>query len=211
LERIAADGRADVIIVGRGGGSAEDLMAFNEEAVARAIARMPVPVISAVGHETDVSIADLVADVRAATPSHAAELVLPDRTALLLGVDELGERVHGAMRIHLDRARERLELLRVPPPAVALLRCRQRVERAGDRLVDAMDRTVHQRKTRLATLSGQLHALSPKKVLGRGYAIVRRPDGSVVSRVADASVGARLQVEVQDGAWNVEVLEPGTP
>ena len=211
LERLAVDGRADVIIVGRGGGSAEDLMAFNDEAVARAIARMPVPVISAVGHETDVSIADLVADLRAATPSHAAELVVPDRSALLLGVEDLGERVHGAMRIHLVRARERLQLLRVPPPAVALLRCRQRVERAGDRLSDAMERAMQERQARLVTLSGQLQALSPKKVLGRGYAIVRRPDGVVVSQVADAVPGAHLQVEVQDGTWNVEVLGPATP
>ena len=91
-------------------------MAFNSESVARAIARAPVPVVSAVGHESDMSIADLVADVRAATPSHAAELVVPERTALLAGLDELSERTRGAMRLHLERSRERLHLLRIPPP-----------------------------------------------------------------------------------------------
>ena len=207
LDLLAADGRADVIIVGRGGGSAEDLMAFNTEAVARAIARMPVPTVSAVGHETDVTIADLVADVRAATPSHAAEMVVPERAALVAGVAELVERAHGAMRVHLERSRDRLHLLRVPPPAVALLRCRQRVDRAGDRLIDAMERTVRERSTRLATLSGQLEALSPKNVLGRGYAIVRSVDGLVVSSVEEAAPGDRLHVELQDGSLSVDVAE----
>lgn len=205
LELIVEDGRADVIIVGRGGGSAEDLMAFNSEAVARAIARAPVPVVSAVGHESDMSIADLVADVRAATPSHAAELVVPERTALLAGLDELSDRTRGAMRVHLERSRERLHLLRIPPPEVALLRCRQRVERAGDRLVDAMERSLRERNNRLATLAGQLQALSPKKVLGRGYAIVRDADGRVVSRVDDAAPGDHLRVELQDGSLAVDV------
>ncbi len=210
LELLKADGRASVVIVGRGGGSAEDLMAFNDEQVARAIAAMPMPVVSAVGHETDVSIADLVADLRAATPSHAAEMVVPDRTSMMLAVDDLGLRVHQALRRRLARARERLSLIRIPPPSVAILRNRQRVERAGDRLQEAMDRSVRERRTRLATLGGQLHALSPRKVLERGFAIVRGPDGTVLSRVQGAGAGDLLRVEVQDGAWmaRVESTEP---
>jgi len=205
LHTLVEDGRADVIIVGRGGGSAEDLMAFNDERVARAIARCPIPVVSAVGHETDVTIADLVADVRAATPSHAAELVVPEHLALRLAVEDLGHRATRALRGQVDRARERVKLLRVPPPSVAVLRSRQRVERASDRLHEAMDRHVQDRRSRLALVGGRLEALSPHRVLGRGYAMVRGPDGTVLSRVADATAGDVLRVEVQDGAWTVRV------
>lgn len=205
LEALAEDGRADVVIVGRGGGSAEDLMAFNHEAVARAIARMPVPVVSAVGHETDISIADLIADVRAATPSHAAELVVPDHAALVVGVEELGDRLRRGLRLQLVRSRERLAHLRVPPPSVAVLRSRQRVARAGDRLHDAVDRLLAERRARVDALGGRLEALSPRRVLGRGYALVRRPDGSVVSHVAQLSAGDAVRIEVQDGAWDARI------
>lgn len=205
LHTLAVDGRADVIIVGRGGGSAEDLMAFNDERVARAIAGCRVPVVSAVGHETDVSIADLVADVRAATPSHAAELVVPDRQALLFAVDDLGARLRRSLAVRVARSRERLALLRVPLPSVALLRSQQRVERASDRLQEAMERHLTDQAGALALLSGRLHALSPRKVLGRGYALARDESGRVVTQVADASAGDLLRVEVQDGAWWVRV------
>lgn len=205
LDLIAQDGRADVIIVGRGGGSQEDLMAFNTEPVARAIARMPVPVVSAVGHETDISIADLVADVRAATPSHAAELVVPDRRALQGAVAELGDRLRLATHRRLSRARDQLISVKVPPPELLLVRGRQRVERAGDRLVDSSTRMIQQRRARLDTLAGRLSALSPSRVLDRGYAIVRTADGQVVSRAGQASVGASLAVQLQDGALSVTV------
>ena len=205
LRRIVEDGRADVIIVGRGGGSAEDLMAFNHESVARTIADMPVPVVSAVGHETDISIADLVADVRAATPSHAAELVVPDRDGLLLAVDDLGDRMRGSMARLVMRARERLELLRIPPPPVALVRARQSLAMASDRLVDSMLAQVEHRRATLDTLGGRLHALSPQRVLERGYAMVRAPDGRVLSSVSDAEPGQAVRIEVVDGAWEARI------
>jgi len=205
LRRIAEDGRADVIIVGRGGGSAEDLMAFNDEAVARTIADMPVPVVSAVGHETDICIADLVADVRAATPSHGAELVVPDREGILLAVDELGSRMRSSMRRTLARSRERLQLLRLPPPQLSLERARQSLAMATDRLHDAIDVQVADRRVALDTLGGRLHALSPQSVLGRGYAMVRSEEGAVLSSVADAEVGRRVRIEVADGAWDARI------
>ena len=213
LRSIAADGRADVIIVGRGGGSAEDLMAFNDEQVARTIAAMPCPVVSAVGHETDVSIADLVADVRATTPSHAAELVVPDRDGILLTVEDLGSRLRGSMRQRIQRSRERLELLRLPQPQLALERSRRALAMASDRLIDAMDAQLAERRTALDGLGGRLHALSPQKVLERGYAMVRSVDGAVLSSVTDAEPGQQVRVEVADGSWDarIEAVRPTGP
>jgi exodeoxyribonuclease VII large subunit len=212
LRSIVADGRADVIIVGRGGGSAEDLMAFNDEQVARTIAGMPCPVVSAVGHETDVSIADLVADVRAATPSHAAELVVPDREGILLAVDDLGSRLRSSVKRRLDRSRERLVMLRLPQPQLAVERSRRALAMASDRLVDAMDAQLIERRTSLEGLGGRLHALSPQKVLERGYAMVRSADGRVLSTVADAKLGEQVQVEVVDGIWDarIEAVHPAS-
>ncbi|RME25071.1 MAG: exodeoxyribonuclease VII large subunit, partial [Deltaproteobacteria bacterium] len=162
LERLGRDGRVDVIIVGRGGGSQEDLMAFNDEAVARAIAASPVPVVSAVGHETDVSIADLVADVRAATPSHAAELVVPERDALRAWVDEQAQRLDAAMRRDLRRRREQLDRLRLGlrHPGRRVDEARIRCDDLWTRLVQAAERDIDRRRRRLAATSGRLDALS---------------------------------------------------
>lgn len=180
LDRLARHGRVDVIIVGRGGGSVEDLWAFNREEVARAIARCPVPVVSAVGHEVDVTIADLVADHRAATPSAAAERIVLDR-------GDVRRRISGT-RTRLAASLRRLVATRERDTAYlreALTSCvEDRVERSRDRLGRAADR---------------LQALSPLAALARGYAVAQDADGKVLRRVEAFRAGGRFRLRVADG------------
>jgi exodeoxyribonuclease VII large subunit len=170
----------DVLIVARGGGSVEDLWAFNSERVARAVAAMPMPVISAIGHETDVSLCDLVADLRAPTPSAAAEAATPDRAEVLVKCGVLGQRLARALRIASRHVVERLD-------------------RAGDRLVRCMDHRLEVSGSRLTAYGSSLDALSPLKVLGRGYAVARDADGTVLKRVAQLPPGKEFQLRVTDG------------
>jgi exodeoxyribonuclease VII large subunit len=200
LERSPA--RPDVVIVARGGGSMEDLWAFNEEAVARAIAECPVPVISAIGHEVDVTIADLVADLRAATPSAAAEHAVPDgaalREELALSRNRLGRalrRYAAARRDTLARAGERLE-----DRMRRLVESRRRLlDLAEERLALRMRRGMEQRRARLGTLAGRLEALSPLQALARGYAVPLDDAGRVLRRTADFPPGRRFRLRVTDG------------
>lgn len=149
IRLLVRHGRSDVLIVGRGGGSREDLMCFNEEVVARAIAASTIPVVSAVGHEIDVSISDLVADVRAATPSHAGELVVPDRESLGRSLAEVDQRLRAAMARELRRRRERLNTLVLRDPRRRIADGRLRVDELFDRLVFAIRRLVARRRERL--------------------------------------------------------------
>ena len=177
----------DLCIVGRGGGGQLDLAAFNDEAVCRALAGVRVPTISAVGHETDVSLTDLIADVRAATPSAAAELAFPDTADVRRQVHELG----GRLARSLGRRAELLE---------------ERLARAGDRLEAAMDQrlaAVHHRTDRLGA---ELDALSPLRVLDRGYAVPRDPTGRVLRRRADFVPGAPFSLRVADGVVPSQVI-----
>jgi len=171
---------ADVLIVGRGGGSTEDLWAFNEEQVARAIAASPIPVISAVGHEVDVTIADLVADVRAPTPSAAAERAVPDRTAIL--------RELSAWDARLVRGLERRATVQ-----------RHRLEAMQEDMAAAFDWRLRETRTKLAALAGKLEALSPLAALRRGYSVVTDEAGHVLRSVTKFEPGARVNVRVQDG------------
>ena len=180
LGRAAAWGGADVLIIGRGGGSREDLWAFNDERVARAIAASTVPTVSAVGHEVDVTIADLVADHRAATPSAAAELVAPVLDDIRADLRALGTTMSGAL---VRRARDgRRDLSRV----------------ARDVRARAL-RVVERRADRMRALSGRINALSPLATLARGYALPRTPAGVALSRAAQLKPGARFQLLMQDG------------
>ena len=178
----------DLVIVGRGGGSAEDLWAFNSEKVARALAAMSVPTISAVGHETDVALTDLVADLRAPTPSAAAEAAVPNRTEVVRLIGDLSRRLAGGLSSHTMLGRERLA-------------------RTTDRLTNAISTHVDTRKTQLGRLSAQLDALSPLKVLERGYAVARDDSGRVLKHTSDFSDGFDFRLTVSDGDIAARAVE----
>lgn len=207
-------GAFDVLIVGRGGGSLEDLWAFNEEVVARAAAESHIPIVSAVGHETDFTILDFVADVRAPTPSAAAELVVPDlheRREQLLRVTQ---RLLNAMNNTVTTARQRLRALAtrrvLTHPYEALDIRRQRVDELHQRMFHAMRNITLRHRQRFATVHSKLYALSPLAVLERGYALVRDPEtGRVIVTVDAATVGMRVNVMLADGtlACAVEAVE----
>ncbi len=258
LERLWAVPDVDVIIVARGGGSLEDLWCFNEEVVARAIARSPVPVVSAVGHETDFTIADFVADRRAPTPSAAAEIVFPEMRALKDELGNLHRRLHRGADRELHRARLLLERLqaRFADPRRLLDRQRQAVDdqemRLGDAIRSAMLRrrravqelearllrthpqkriaqqraglvalerklatTAHsllmRRQNTLHGLHNKLEALSPLKVLDRGYSLVRTPDGQLVTKHSDVHVNQAVEVMLCAGAFSAQVLNVTPP
>ena len=200
----------DLIITGRGGGSREDLWAFNEEAVARAISRSRIPVISAVGHEPDVTISDYVADVRAATPSNAAELAVPDQGQVRHRLGQLARRLAAAQRSRLTAGRK--DLLRMMDsramrnPKAPIEDSRMLVDRAQERLAAALRDILKDGRGELARLSAGLDAMSPLKVLGRGYAIARGSRG-LVTRTDQAEVGQRLDVLLADGTLRCQVKE----
>jgi exodeoxyribonuclease VII large subunit len=244
----------DVIIVGRGGGSLEDLWAFNEEVVARAIAASKAPVISAVGHEVDVTIADFVADLRAPTPSAAAELVVREKQAIVEGVADLTHRLQRAMGRRLEYERRRMETLatrrvltdpsrplrdlhrqvdegrarairaidtlvraaghrlelagaglRSASPLARLTRDRHRHERLEARLRAEMSRVLAEGRHRFGLQTGRLDSLSPLAVLARGYSLTLRPDGTVVRRAGDVSVGDVVNVQLGEGRLDCRV------
>lgn len=208
LADLAAEPGVDVIIVGRGGGSIEDLWAFNEERVARAIAASPVPVVSAVGHEIDVTLADLAADCRAATPTAAAALVVPDARQLREHLARHAEGLATALRLLVRRRRERVaavgRLLR--DPRQTLQRQRLRIDEFGERGTRAVRAAVRAARARVTAAAERLHALSPLAVLERGYAIARRvPDGAVVRAAAEIVVGDRLDLVFRAGTARARV------
>mgnify|MGYP001204866245 CR=1 FL=1 len=204
-------GGADVVVVARGGGSIEDLWAFNEERVARAIAACPVPVVSAVGHETDVTIADFVADARAATPSEAAELVFPETTELVARLADDAARLRRAADERLVRARERLRALAA---TAALGRPLDRMRRAAQDLDewerrggDALVRRVARAREGVASLAGHLEAVSPLAVLARGYSITRRAgDRAPLTDAADVRPGEHVVTRLARGELHARVV-----
>jgi exodeoxyribonuclease VII large subunit len=203
IQVLGSSGRIDVVIVGRGGGSIEDLWAFNEEVVARAIAACPVPVVSAVGHEVDVTISDLVADLRAPTPSAAAEAVVPDGAVVRAQLRGLPERLARGLRGTVARRRSGLgDHLRALARAMErrFAPARQTVDLAGARLERGARRLVAARRERLGALVGRLRALSPLAILERGYAVARTEDGALLGRVADFPPGRRFLLRVADGS-----------
>jgi exodeoxyribonuclease VII large subunit len=203
LSWAAAIDDLDVLIIGRGGGSAEDLWAFNDEELARAAASFPKPLISAVGHETDFTILDFVADLRAPTPSAAAELATPDVHALRNGVNILRSRLVQAVAGDIQAARQRLNGLRarrsLTHPADRLLPLRERIEAARMRSRNAMSQRVKIEKRLLAARRAQLDALDPQRVLERGYALVEREDGRLLTSVSSAAAGEPITVVLRDG------------
>ncbi len=194
---------ADVIITGRGGGSMEDLWAFNEEIVARAIWRCKIPVISAVGHEPDVTIADFVADVRAATPSNGAELAVRDQDALYGGLRQLQLRLEQAMSGKIKTLRQRLDALAnsrvMTRPESYLQQQELHLEMLRQRLEHAGASTVVKKQQQFERAAAKLDALSPLKVLGRGYAMVTR-GVAMIRSVGQLTAGERISVGLADGS-----------
>lgn len=251
LQRVA---KVDVIIVGRGGGSSEDLSAFNDEAVVRAVAACRVPVVSAVGHEVDVTLTDFAADARAATPSQAAEMVVPDSRSQRAALEQLTTRLHRAVagrvtegrvvlgrlerklgdprlaiatskralderRAGLQKAMRRIlearvvTLRRVEPrlaaqhPGRVIARERGELARCDARLGRAVRALLARQQEGVATLAGRLDAMSPLKVLGRGYAIASLESGRVVRAAEDVAVGDRITLRVAQGRFDARVVE----
>lgn len=201
-------GEADVLIIGRGGGGIEDLWAFNEEAVARAVHASQIPVISAVGHEVDTTIADLVADLRAPTPSAAAELVVKERLALENHLDHLTLRMAAQVRSRLQRLRDRLDAIRavLRSPAERIALARQRQDDLERRLSRAVQARIDNSKQVLGAQASRLDALSPLRVLGRGYSIAfAERDGSVVRDAAALQPAERLRLRFARGQCRVVV------
>jgi exodeoxyribonuclease VII large subunit len=231
IERLGGSGWPEVLIVGRGGGSIEDLWTFNEEAVARAIAACPVPVISAVGHETDFTIADFAADLRAPTPSAAAELATPEKAAVEEWIAAREERLSRALRHRLvrlarryddaqfrlrenvrrgpERLRRRLEAavsrLQRRDPRLRLAEARRRLEALAQKLPPAVGRVAALKLARVERLSAALAQLSPLRVLERGYAIVQTKDGAAVRDASQVKKGEEVTARLHKGSLTAKV------
>ena len=211
LAALAERGRVDVIIVARGGGSLEELWAFNDERVVRAIAASPTPVVSGIGHEIDYTLADFAADRRAPTPSAAAEIITPDINDLRLQVDAMSLTLTEAMQARLTQARTSLSTLqralRLLSPFNQLARQRERLDEARARLAAALAHRLAVLRLRLDGLRARLEGVGPMATLARGYAIVRDADGRTVRSVRAVQRGARLQITVADGSFDAQALD----
>ncbi|HAD74334.1 MAG TPA: exodeoxyribonuclease VII large subunit [Gemmatimonadetes bacterium] len=208
IAALGSSGLVDVLIVGRGGGSLEDLWAFNEEVVARAIVACPVPVISAVGHEVDVTISDLVADVRAPTPSAGAEAAVEDGEGLSDALSVTRTRMSGALRAITFRRREVLgvRLGQLRRSGVGLVQPRRAaVSRTGDRMESAVRGIAMLKKARLTEVAGKMDVLSPLATLGRGYALPQNASGRILRTVEAFEKGDRFSLRVSDGSVPCEV------
>lgn len=205
LNRIAATGPAiDVLIVGRGGGSLEDLWTFNEECVAQAIYHSRIPVVAGIGHEDDLTIADMVADLRALTPSEAAEKVVPDRAAVLDWLAGLEARFGADLRRRLDSAQARLMELADRPcfrrPLERLRQEQERLDECSERLQRAMQRRIEQRDEQLGAMTARLESLSPLNVLARGYSLTRKEGETAMLHEAErVQRGERIVTRLQHG------------
>jgi exodeoxyribonuclease VII large subunit len=211
LKRLNDHTSPDVILLGRGGGSIEDLWAFNDEGLARAVAASEAPVISGVGHETDFTITDFVADLRAPTPTAAAELAVPDRLELRTGLLETRQYLSQLMAAQLSDRRWQLNELRsrlvYQSPQHRLRMQRQRLDEMNARAAATVRHYLQLQQARLTGLHQRLNALSPEGVLKRGFSVVTRNDGSLVSRREHVQPGDALRIRVQDGQINAEVKE----
>jgi len=201
---------ADLLIVGRGGGSIEDLWAFNEEIVAHAIYDSQIPVISAVGHEPDVTISDFVADLRAATPSNAAELAVPDMDALLQTLDSAQAAMASALRRQLRSAKQHLSVLSAShalrSPTGYLEQKGKALQLLENRLSSGYGRLMDRKKRRYIELTAKLDAMSPLKVLTRGYAMAQTADGVLLRSTAQVAPGDAITVDLSDGRIHATVV-----
>lgn len=202
----------DVVITGRGGGSLEDLWCFNTEIVARAIAACRLPVIAAVGHEIDVSIADLVADRRALTPSEAGELVVPSAADLRDALRHIAERMRQTLRDRLERMRLKLSAIEVRSviqrPMTLVDQRRMDLDICGERATRAVQLMTERRRRELGSVAASLQALSPLQVLARGYSLTQKHDGTIVRNVVDVSSGDVIRTQLAGGVIFSKVSEP---
>ena len=209
LRDIVHIAKPDVIILARGGGSIEDLWAFNDEQVARAIAASPVPIIAGIGHETDFTIADFVADLRAPTPTAAAELATPNQADLRVELSDLGYQLNHFLQVYQGELRWALKELQNNltrnSPLIRINSDLQRVDELNHRLIATTGHILQLARSQLTGLVQHIAALSPAAVLERGYAIVTNQVGQVISRVAQVSQGESLNVQVSDGDFDVRV------
>lgn len=211
VRQVNAQGSGDVIIIGRGGGSLEDLAAFNDETLAREIAASTIPVVSAVGHETDFTICDFVADLRAPTPSAAAELCTPDIQVLRQRVREYGVYFRTEATALVEEYRQELDLLLgdspLAEPRMFLAARLDKTNELQKKLETGMASAMERRRHRFALLGEKLDALSPLKVLVRGYAVVQKPDGSSIQNTAQTHVGEEITVRLSQGRLKARVTE----
>jgi len=198
----------DVVIVGRGGGSPEDLWAFNLEPVARALSTMPIPVISAVGHESDLLVSDVVADIRASTPSHAIELAVPILDDVLSLMVDLEDRLHRGSIRRFGEENSRLQQLQLRlrlAPSKGLDNAVRHLERLGNDLNGSVQSTIQKHKQRLAMLEGTLQAAHPQRVLERGYLMTTNQKGEVVGKVTDLTAGETVSLHFADGTADANI------
>ena len=202
---------ADLLIVGRGGGSIEDLWAFNDERVAQAIYASKIPVISAVGHEPDVTISDFVADLRAATPSNAAELAVPDQDTLRQNLDAMSSAMAVALNRQLKAARQHLDTLSQSPvlrnPTGYIQQQGKGLELLKNRLISAQNQAISQKKQRYIAAVSKLDAMSPLNVLTRGYSMAQTSGGEVLRSVHQVELGERVSIRLTDGILSATVMD----
>ena len=202
---------ADVLIVGRGGGSIEDLWAFNDEGVAHAIYESQIPIISAVGHEPDVTISDYVADLRAATPSNAAELVVPDRDALLQAVDSMSAAMATALKRQIQTSRRHLDMLAqsncLQSPEAYLRQRSDALQSVENRLLAAQEKIVHFHRQRFISHAAKLDAMSPLKVISRGYSLAQTDNGALLRSVRQVQPGDCITISLSDGKIDAAVSQ----
>lgn len=197
-------GKSDVILVGRGGGSAEDLFCFNEEVVVRAVAACRTPIVSCVGHEVDTTLSDFAADLRAATPSHAAEKVVPVRAEVAEWIEERRARLIRAMQRRVRMLRDRLVRVRLQHPRQRIERARLRADELDERTRAAIGRILTRKRDRALAAARHLDALSPLRVLDRGYALVQR-DGLAVTDAATLKAGDQVEARFAKGRATLQV------
>lgn len=209
IEYLNAVQACDVIIIGRGGGSIEDLWAFNDERVVRSVAASDIPVISAVGHETDFTLCDFAADLRAPTPSAAAELALPDRCEMSVRIDELSARIEAlTLRALSERKNKFLALykqLELSSPSNRLILEKNELTRRTERLDSELSALLSRKREALSRLATELNAINPLALLSRGYSMVQK-GGVVVSSVSEISEGDTVSISFSDGSANAKII-----
>ena len=210
LECLNAHGECDVIIIGRGGGSIEDLWAFNDERVVMAIANSLIPVISAVGHETDYMLSDFVADRRAPTPSAAAELAVPDKTEIKMQLDDSFERIEGAFvryleakKIQLDSLLKQIELC---SPSTRLQNERKMLLSRSELMEHMLSSLIDKKRSTFSNAVGKLEAINPLSILGRGYSIAQKKDRSIVGSITKIKTGEEISIIFSDGEADAQIL-----